>query len=172
MPNTFQQAPTGALNPDLQARELDAMCVNESELQHPWWYNLKYAAWGILFGIVFVKAEIVSWFRIQEMFRFESFHMYGVIGTAVVVGLISVLIIKRTKAKTIHGETIHIPNKEFNKGQIYGGLIFGLGWAITGACPGPLFAQMGAGFSVIIVTFLSAVAGTWVYGLIREKLPH
>lgn len=172
MPNTFQQAPTGALNPDLQARELDAMCVNESELQHPWWYNLKYAAWGILFGIVFVKAEIVSWFRIQEMFRFESFHMYGVIGTAVVVGLISVLIIKRTKAKTIHGESIHIPNKEFNKGQIYGGLIFGLGWAITGACPGPLFAQMGAGFSVIIVTFLSAVAGTWVYGLIREKLPH
>lgn len=172
MPNTFQQAPTGALNPDLQARELDAMCVNESELQHPWWYNLKYAAWGILFGIVFVKAEIVSWFRIQEMFRFESFHMYGVIGTAVVVGLISVLIIKRTKAKTIHGETIHIPNKEFNKGQIYGGLIFGLGWAITGACPGPLFAQMGAGFSVIIVTFLSAVGGTWVYGLIREKLPH
>lgn len=148
------------------------MCVNESELQHPWWYNLKYAAWGILFGIVFVKAEIVSWFRIQEMFRFESFHMYGVIGTAVVVGLISVLIIKRTKAKTIHGETIHIPNKEFNKGQIYGGLIFGLGWAVTGACPGPLFAQMGAGFSVIIVTFLSAVAGTWVYGLIREKLPH
>lgn len=172
MPNTFQQAPTGALNPDLQARELDAMCVNESELQHPWWYNLKYAAWGILFGIVFVKAEIVSWFRIQEMFRFESFHMYGVIGTAVVVGLISVLIIKRTKAKTVHGETIHIPNKEFNKGQIYGGLIFGLGWAVTGACPGPLFAQMGAGFSVIIVTFLSAVAGTWVYGLIREKLPH
>ena len=172
MQNTFQQAPTGALNPDLKARELDAMCVNESELQHPWWYNLKYAAWGILFGIVFVKAEIVSWFRIQEMFRFESFHMYGVIGTAVVVGLISVLIIKRTKAKTIHGETIHIPNKEFNKGQIYGGLIFGLGWAVTGACPGPLFAQMGAGFSVIIVTFLSAVAGTWVYGLIREKLPH
>lgn len=160
------------LEQDLQTRELDAMCVNESELQHPWWHNLKYAAWGILFGIVFVKAEIVSWFRIQEMFRFESFHMYGVIGTAVVVGLISVLTIKRTQAKTIYGETIHIPNKEFNKGQIYGGLIFGLGWAVTGACPGPLFAQMGAGFSVINVTFLSAVAGTWVYGLIREKLPH
>ena len=148
------------------------MCVNESELKHPWWYNLKYAAWGTLFGIVFVKAEIVSWFRIQEMFRFESFHMYGVIGTAVVVGLISVLIIKRTGAKTIHGETIHIPSKEFNKGQIYGGLVFGLGWAVTGACPGPLFAQMGAGFSVVIVTFLSAVAGTWVYGLVRERIPH
>ncbi len=172
MENTFQKAPTGASNPDLQARELDAMCVNESELKHPWWHNLKYAAWGILFGIVFVKAEIVSWFRIQEMFRFESFHMYGVIGTAVFVGLISVLIIKRTKAKTVYGEEIHIPTKEFNKGQIYGALIFGLGWAITGACPGPLFAQMGAGFSVIIVTFASAIAGTWVYGLIREKLPH
>ncbi len=172
MHNTFQQPPVGVLDTDLQARELDAICVNESELVHPWWYNFKYAAWGILFGIVFVKAEIVSWFRIQEMFRFESFHMYGVIGTAVFVGLISVLIIKSTKVRTIHGEEIHIPKKEFNKGQIYGGLIFGLGWAVTGACPGPLFAQMGAGFSVIIVTFVSAIAGTWVYGLLREKLPH
>jgi len=172
MANSFQHTPTEQELADLKARELDAICVNESELVHPWWHNLKYAAWGILFGIVFVKAEIVSWFRIQEMFRFESFHMYGVIGTAVMVGLISVLLIKRTKAKTIYGEAIHIPNKEFNKGQIYGGLLFGLGWAITGACPGPLFAQMGAGFSVIIVTFVSAVAGTWVYGLLRDKLPH
>ncbi len=106
------------------------------------------------------------------MFRFESFHMYGVIGTAVVVGLISVLLIKRTRARTIYGEEIHIPKKEFNKGQVIGGLLFGLGWAITGACPGPLFAQMGAGFSVIIVTFISALAGTWFYGLLREKLPH
>ena len=138
----------------------------------PWWYNLRYAAWGILFGIVFVKAEIISWFRIQEMFRFESFHMYGVIGTAVVVGLVSVQIIQRFKVKTVHGETVHIPSKTYNKGQVYGAFIFGLGWAITGACPGPLFAQMGAGFSVIIVTFMSAVAGTWVYGLLREKLPH
>lgn len=172
MQTDFNQAASRAASTDLQARELDAMCVNESVLKHPWWYNLKYSAWGILFGIVFVKAEIISWFRIQEMFRFESFHMYGVIGTAVVVGLISVLIIKRTKAKTVYGEAIHIPTKEFNKGQIYGSLMFGLGWAITGACPGPLFAQMGAGFSVIIVTFLSALAGTWLYGLIREKLPH
>ncbi|HNR56375.1 MAG TPA: YeeE/YedE thiosulfate transporter family protein, partial [Flavobacteriales bacterium] len=110
--------------------------------------------------------------RIQEMFRFESFHMYGVIGSAVMVGLISVLLIKRAKAKTIYGEEIHIPDKTFNKGQIYGALIFGLGWAITGACPGPLFAQIGAGYSVVIVTFISAVAGTWVYGRFREKLPH
>lgn len=172
MQHDFKQTIAADALSDLEVREQDAICVNESALQHPWWYNLKYAAWGILFGIVFVKAEIVSWFRIQEMFRFESFHMYGVIGTAVMVGLISVLLIKRTKARTIYGEEIHIPNKDFNKGQIYGGLLFGLGWAITGACPGPLFAQMGAGFSVIIVTFLSALAGTWVYGLLREKLPH
>lgn len=164
--------PSQAELKDLQTRELDAICVNESVLKHPRWYNLKYSAWGILFGIVFVKAEIISWFRIQEMFRFESFHMYGVIGTAVMVGLISVLIIKRTKARTIYGEEIHIPNKEFNKGQIYGGLIFGLGWAITGACPGPLFAQIGAGFGVVIVTFLSAVSGTYVYGMLRDRLPH
>ena len=169
MESAFQQSPPTT---DLQQREMDAMCVNESVLKHPWWYNLKYSAWGILFGIVFVKAEIVSWFRIQEMFRFESFHMYGVIGTAVVVGALSVLLIKRLKARTIYGEEIHIPDKTFNKGQIYGGITFGLGWAITGACPGPLFAQIGAGFPVIFVTFLSAWAGTWVYGLLREQLPH
>ena len=138
----------------------------------PWWHNLRYAAWGILFGIVFVKAEIISWFRIQEMFRFESFHMYGVIGSAVFVGLISVQLIKRLRARTFAGEAIVIPDKAFTKGTIYGSVLFGLGWAITGACPGPLFAQVGAGYSVIVVTFLSAVLGTWVYGLVREKLPY
>lgn len=138
----------------------------------PWWHNLRYAAWGILFGIVFVKAEIISWFRIQEMFRFESFHMFGVIGSAVVVGVLSVQIIKRTRAKTFSGEPIVIPDKVFNKGMIYGSILFGMGWAITGACPGPLFAQVGAGFTVVVVTFLSAVAGTWIYGRLREKLPH
>jgi hypothetical protein len=168
MQNTFQQVPVA----DLKQRELDAMCVNVSALRHPWWYNLKYSAWGILFGIVFVKAEIISWFRIQEMFRFESFHIYGVIGTAVMVGALSIWLIKRMKAKTIYGEEIHIQDKTFNKGQVIGGLLFGLGWAITGACPGPLFAQIGAGYSVIIVTFLSAWAGTWVYGYFRDKLPH
>ena len=172
MEHTFQQAPTPEALSDLQQRELDAICVNESVLRHPWWHNLKYSAWGILFGIVFVKAEIISWFRIQEMFRFESFHMYGVIGTAVVVGAISVLMITRLKLKTVHGEEIHIPKKEFNKGQIYGGLMFGLGWAVTGACPGPLFAQIGAGFSVIMVTFLSAWFGTYIYGVVRDRLPH
>lgn len=138
----------------------------------PWWHNLRYAAWGILFGIVLVKAEIVSWFRIYEMFRLESFHMYGVIGSAVLVGLISVWLIKRNRLRALSGEEILIPDKTFHRGQIYGGLIFGLGWAITGACPGPLFAQIGAGFSVVTVTLLSALAGTWVYGLVRERLPH
>ena len=138
----------------------------------PWWHSLRYSVWGVLFGIVFVKAEIISWFRIQEMFRFESFHMYGVIGSAVCVGVLSVFLLKRSKAKTIDGDPIVIAPKEWNRGIIYGSLLFGLGWAITGACPGPLFAQVGAGFSVIIVTFLSAVVGTWTYGLLREKLPH
>lgn len=172
MEKLIQQPPIDKGQGDLATRELDAMCVNESQVQRPWWDNLKYSAWGVLFGIVFFKAEIISWFRIQEMFRFESFHMYGVIGTAVVVGAISVQLIKRLGIKTIQGETVVIPNKTFNKGQIYGGLLFGLGWAITGACPGPLFAQIGAGYSVIIVTFLSAWAGTYVYGVFRDKLPH
>ncbi len=152
--------------------ETGTACVNESAVVKPWYSNLKYLVVGMIFGIVFVKAEIISWFRMQEMFRFESFHMYGVIGTAVVVGMISVQIIKARKAKSIEGEAIVIHDKEFSKGQVYGGLIFGLGWAITGACPGPLFAQIGAGFTVVIVTFLSAVLGTWVYGKFRDKLPH
>ncbi len=157
---------------DLQLRELDAMCVNESSLEHKWYHNLKYLVVGILFGIVFVKAEVISWFRIQEMFRLQSFHMYGIIGSAVVVGMLSVFLIKKFNIKTIYGEPIKIPIKKFNKGQIYGGLIFGFGWAITGACPGPLFAQIGIGATVISITLLSAIAGTWVYGFLREKLPH
>jgi uncharacterized membrane protein YedE/YeeE len=133
---------------------------------------LKYSLVGILFGIVFVKTEIISWFRIQEMFKLQSFHMYGVIGTAVIVGVISVALIKKFKIKTLQGEQIVISPKKFDKGQIYGGLIFGLGWAMTGACPGPIFAQIGAGIGVGIVVFLSALLGTWTYGLLKEKLPH
>jgi len=133
---------------------------------------LKYSLVGILFGIVFVKTEIISWFRIQEMFKLQSFHMYGVIGTAVIVGVISVALIKKLKIKTLQGEQIVIYPKKFDKGQIYGGLIFGLGWAMTGACPGPIFAQIGAGIGVGIVVFLSALIGTWTYGLLKEKLPH
>ncbi|SDE34587.1 hypothetical protein SAMN04487996_104407 [Dyadobacter soli] len=134
--------------------------------------NLKYLVVGILFGIVFLKAEIVSWFRIQEMFRLDSFHMYGVIGSAVVVGLVSIWLIKKFNIKTLSGEQVSIADKTFDKGQIYGGVLFGIGWAITGACPGPLFAQIGAGYLAVAVTLLSAIAGTWVYGLVRARLPH
>ncbi len=133
--------------------------------------NIKYLVTGVMFGIVFVKAEIISWFRIQEMFHLQSFFMYGVMGTAVIVGMLSIWLIKRFNIKTFSGESITFENKKFSKGQIYGGLIFGIGWAITGACPGPLFAQIGSGFLVVLITLLSAVAGTWVYGLVKEKLP-
>ena len=159
-------------NTDFEVRSLDAMCVNESHLEHKWYHNLKYLIVGILFGIIMVKGEMVSWFRIQEMFRLQSFHMYGIIGSAVVVGIISVWLIKKFNIKTIYGEKIEFHPKKFNKGQIYGGLSVGFGWAITGACPGPLFAQIGTGATVIAVTLLSAIAGTWVYGYLREKLPH
>lgn len=159
-------------NTDFEVRSLDTMGMNESHLHHKWYSNLKYLLVGIFFGIFLVKAEVISWFRIQEMFRLQSFHMYGVIGSAVVVGLISVFLIKKFNIKTIYDEQIEFHPKTFNKGQIYGGLLFGLGWAITGACPGPLFAQIGTGATVVSVTLLSAIAGTWLYGYFREKLPH
>ena len=159
-------------NTDFEVRSLDAVSENGSTPYLPWWHNLKYLALGALFGIILVKSEVISWFRIQEMFRLQSFHMFGVIGSAVVTGIISVWLIKKLNIKTISGEKIMLPVKKFNKGQVYGGLIFGFGWAITGACPGPLFAQVGSGITVIIVTIISAVAGTWLYGYFREKLPH
>jgi uncharacterized protein len=134
--------------------------------------NVKYLVIGLLFGIVFVKAEIVSWFRIQEMFRFGSFHMYGVIGSAIAVGMTSIWLIKKFDIRTISGEKVVTPSKVFSKGQIYGGLLFGIGWAITGACPGPLFAQIGAGYPAVAITLLSAIGGTWVYGWLRPRLPH
>lgn len=110
-----------------QVRETDAMCINESKQSHQWYYNFKYLIVGVLFGIVFVKAEVISWFRIQEMFRLQSFHMYGIIGSAVLIGALSVWLIKTFKIKTIHGEEITFSDKKFNRGQIYGGLTFGLG---------------------------------------------
>jgi uncharacterized membrane protein YedE/YeeE len=159
-------------NTDFEVRSLDSVCVNTSELKHPWWYNLKYICVGTIFGILLVKSEVISWFRIQEMFRFQSFHMYGIIGSAVVTGMISVWLIKKFHVKTIHGEPIQLHKMKFTKGQIYGGLLFGFGWAMTGACPGPLFALIGSGTTVIIVTLLSAIVGTWVYGYLRKTLPH
>lgn len=131
-----------------------------------------YGIAGVCFGILLVKSQVISWFRIQEMFRLQSFHMYGVIGSAVVTGMIAVAIIKKFRVKTITGQPIDFPVKKFSRGTIYGGLLFGFGWALTGACPGPLFAQIGTGALVVIVTLLSAIAGTWVYGAIRERLPH
>lgn len=134
--------------------------------------SIKYLLAGLLFGIVLVKAQVVSWFRIQEMFRFDSFHMYGIIGSAVITGMIGVWLIRKFKVKTISGENIVIPRKQFDWGMVYGGLIFGCGWAITGACPGPLFALIGVGYPVIILSLLSAILGTWTYGLLKDKLPH
>ncbi|MCK7555294.1 YeeE/YedE family protein [Chitinophaga sedimenti] len=134
--------------------------------------NIKYLVLGALFGLILIKAEVMSWFRIQEMFRLQSFHMFGVIGCAVVTGMIAVWLIRRYNIKTIAGEEVVIPVKVFTKGNIFGGLLFGCGWAITGACPGPLFAQVGAGFTVVLVTLASAILGTWTYGLLKNKLPH
>ena len=129
---------------------------------------------GVYFGIVFTKSEVISWFRIQEMFRFQSFHMYGIIGSAVVVAMISVQLIKRFKMKDMDGEVINIPPKELGSGTRYllGVTIFGLGWALTGACPGPMFALVGNGVTVMLVTIVAAVAGTFAYGVLRPKLPH
>src|SRR5437016_5881342 len=110
--------------------------------------NLKFLLAGIAFGIILVKSQVVSWFRIQEMFLLQGFHMYGVIGSAIAVGLVSILLIKRFNIKTISGEPVVIPKKQFSWGNVYGGLIFGLGWAITGACPGPLYALIGSGYLV------------------------
>jgi uncharacterized membrane protein YedE/YeeE len=161
-----------SMDTDFETRSLDSVCVNESQLQHPWWHQLKYLAAGVLFGAVLVKAEVLSWYRIQEMFRFQSFHMYGVIGSAVVVGALSVFLIKKFRIKTVYGEEVLFHPKQFNKGQIFGGLLFGFGWALTGGCPGPMFALIGTGATVFAATLLSAIVGTWVYGALRPRLPH
>ena len=160
------------LNTDFEVRSQNSVCVNRSELDKPLLSNFKFTIAGILFGIILIKSEVISWFRIQEMFRLQSFHMFGIIGSAIVVGIISVFIIKKFKIRSIDGEEIRFDQKKFNKGQVYGGLLFGFGWALTGACPGPLFALIGSGSTVIIVTLFSAIAGTWVYGYLRDKLPH
>lgn len=134
--------------------------------------NIKYLLVGVLFGTVLTKTEAVSWFRIQEMFRFQSFHMYGIIGSAIAVGMISILLLKRFNVKALNGEAIVIPDKQFNKGSIIGGTIFGMGWALSGACPGPLYSLLGAGYSIIIIPIFGALLGTWTYSYLRPKLPH
>jgi hypothetical protein len=135
--------------------------------------QFKYIITGILFGIIMTKSEVISWLRIYEMFKFKSFHMYGVIGSAVAVGIILVQIIKRTKMKSTEGIQIEIHNKQKSYPRVvFGGLIFGIGWALTGACPGPMAVLIGNGFLVFSVVILSATLGTFVYGLIKNKLPH
>ena len=134
---------------------------------------LKYFIVGLVFGIVLTKSEAVSWYRIYEMFQFQSFHMYGIIGVAFFTGLIGIQIIKKYNLKDFDGETIIIPNKEKGSFRYWiGGLFFGLGWALVGACPGPIFILIGAGFLPVILILAGALSGTFVYGLIKEKLPH
>ena len=134
-----------------------------------------YLLFGMLFGFVLIKSEAVSWFRIQEMFRFQSFHMYGIIGSAILVGATSLQVIRRLQLRTARGEPIVVPPKERTpmlRRYWIGGSIFGLGWALLGACPGPLFALIGTGATVMLVPFGSALAGTWAYGQLRTRLPH
>jgi uncharacterized membrane protein YedE/YeeE len=133
-----------------------------------------YLLLGAAFGFVLSRSQVLSWFRIQEMFRFQSFRMYGIIGSAVVTAALSLALIKALKLKSIQGVSISVPPKVLGSGIQYavGGTIFGIGWALTGACPGPLFALIGNGVTVMLAAVISALVGTWVYGAIRPKLPH
>lgn len=133
--------------------------------------NVRVLILGIIFGIVLVKGQLVSWERINRMFRFEEAYMYLVIGSAVVVGAISLIILKRLRAHTIDGEDIIIVNKPLNKGVVIGGIIFGLGWAITGACPGPIYAQIGSGTYLAVVTLLGALTGAYIFAILQPRLP-
>lgn len=147
-------------------------CSNPSEKFTSFTQLLLFFAVGIFFGAVLTKAEVTSWIRIQEMFQFKSFHLYGVIGSAIVTAFIGINILRLSGTKSIMGEPMKIRKVDFHKGQIIGGLCFGIGWALTGACPGPIFAIIGSGHSVFIVILISALAETWSYGWLRNRLPH
>jgi uncharacterized membrane protein YedE/YeeE len=135
--------------------------------------GLKYIVVGFIFGIVLTKSEAVSWYRIYEMFHFQSFHMYGIIGTAIAVGLLGVQIIKRKNIKSFKGEPIVIADKEPGSYRYWiGGLFFGLGWALVGACPGPIFILIGAGFLPVVFILVGALIGTFIYGAVKDFLPH
>ena len=135
--------------------------------------NILFLIVGVFFGILMYKSEASSWFRIYEMFNFQSFHMFGLMGSALITGIILVQIIKRNKIKDIDNKTIVIPEKEKSITKyIVGGIIFGLGWALAGACPGPMFVLAGAGYLPILLVIAGAILGTWVYGLLKDKLPH
>ena len=135
--------------------------------------NLLALILGTLFGVILVKAEVLSWFRIQEMFAFQSFHMYGIIGSAVVVGAISVLLIRSLGIRSIEGNVIEVKDKAPNYKSAYlGGTVFGLGWAMTGACPGPLYALIGSGTTILVLAVVSGIIGVYVYAALRDRLPH
>jgi uncharacterized membrane protein YedE/YeeE len=134
---------------------------------------LKYLIVGIIFGVVMAKSEAISWYRIQEMFRFQAFHMYGIIGTAVTLGVIGVALIKKFKLRDVEGNPIQFfPKNKSIARYLIGGIFFGLGWALTGACPGPMVVNLGYGFFAFGVVFIFAIVGTYIYGAIKEKLPH
>jgi uncharacterized protein len=161
--NRAETAVPPALEPDdLQARRTDVRSM------------LVFLALGILFGILLIKSEAVSWFRIQEMFRFQGFHMYGILGSGVAVAAIGIQLIRRLGITTLEGHAISLAPKQMGRGYRYwiGGAMFGLGWGLTGACPAPILALIGSGATVFLVVLLSALAGTWVYGHLRPSLPH
>lgn len=133
--------------------------------------KLLYTSIGVLFGILLFKSEAVSWYKIHEMFLFKSFHMYGVIGSAVAVGATSLWYLKKYQIKTLEGEAICVAPKKFSFGTIFGGIVFGLGWGLIGACPGPIYVMIGAGYPYMLLVLLSALLGTWTYAALREKLP-
>ena len=136
---------------------------------------LPYVLLGAFLGVVFVKAEVVSWFRIQEMFRFQSFHMYGIIGSAVAVGAVSVFLLRRLEPRTLTGDVVQIRRQKwqgFGSRYWLGGTAFGLGWGLLGACPGPIYVLLGTGMTVMIVALAAALAGAWTYGALRSRLPH
>lgn len=135
--------------------------------------GLKYILTGVFFGIVMAKSEAISWYRIQEMFRFQSFHMYGIIGTALALGMLAVYLIKKLQLKDIAGQPITFQAKEMAwRKYLIGGSIFGLGWALTGSCPGPMFVNIGYGYWSMLIVVLGALLGTYLYGILKNKLPH
>jgi uncharacterized membrane protein YedE/YeeE len=136
---------------------------------------LPYFLMGLYLGVIFIKSEVASWFRIQEMFRFQAFHMYGVIGGAVLVSLVGTLLLKRMDARTARGGEIAFPDESERRPStrhLAGGTLFGLGWGLMGACPGPIYALIGSGLPVMLVALAGALAGAWVYGWLRPGLPH
>ena len=134
--------------------------------------NIFYLVFGVVFGIILTKSEVISWFRIQKMFRFEEPYMYLIIGSAVAIGVISVMLLKSANVKSLDGQSLDFSGKTYHQGFIWGGLLFGVGWAFTGACPGPLFAQIGAGAYPAIFTLIGALAGAYLYHTFKSKLPH